>query len=113
MGDLVPRDRLVKQGLQGAGALGGGVGLLLLKGLSGIPIVGLVAAGVVTVAGIIIGTSRDDRAAGLVAVGAGVLTGVAAIFAPLGVLMTVAGWGLLAGGAYRLFTFWRNLRKRM
>ena len=114
MGDLVPRETLVKQGMQGFGALGGGVGLLLLKGLSGIPIVGLVVAGVVTLVGLAMGISREDRAAGLVAVGAGILTGLAAFFGPLGgLLMSFAGWGLIAGAGYKLFTFWRNLRKRM
>ena len=119
VGDIVPRDELVKQGWQGFAAVGGGVGLLILKAIAAIPVLGLVAAGVVTVVGLAVSTSKEDRKAGLITLGAGVMSLIGALsaFIPslpsFGFLMILAGAGLIAGGALRLFRFWKNLRKRM
>jgi len=112
MSNLIPRDQLVKDGLKGFGAVGGGLAVLILKALSSSLIVGLLAAGIVTIAGIAIGSSREDRNAGLITVAVGVLTGIAAIIPPLRWLMSIAGWGLLAAGGVALFRFFKNLRKR-
>jgi len=112
MSNLIPRDQLVKDGLKGFGAVGGGLAILILKALSSSLIVGLLAAGIVTIAGIAIGSSREDRNAGLITVAVGVLTGIAAIIPSLRWLMSIAGWGLLAAGGVALFRFFKNLRKR-
>ncbi len=115
MGDLVPRDQLVKQGMKGIAGVGGGIGLLVLTGISAHPIAGLIAGGVVAVAGAVIGSSPEDRRAGMVTVGAGLATVVASlpVIGPLvHWLLPVAGVGLILAGGWSLFKFWRNLRRR-
>ena len=92
MGDIVPRNQLVKQGVQGIAGIGGGIGLLILKAIA--------SAGFIP---------------GLIAVGAGAVTIVASIPAiggAVGWLMPVAGVGLIVAGAISLFRFLRNLRRR-
>ncbi len=113
MGDIVPREKLVKDGLKGFGAVGGGLGLLILKAISSIPIVGIVAGGIVAIAGIAIGTSKEDRNAGLITVGAGVLTAISSFIPGFRWLMSVAGWGLVIAGGITLIRFFRNLKKRV
>jgi cell division protein FtsW (lipid II flippase) len=117
MGDLVPsRQDLVKQGMRGVAGVGGGIGLLILSGIRNAGLVpGLIAGGVLAVVGLVIGRSREDRNAGLIALGAGIVTAVASIPVIGGVvgwLLPVAGIGLLLAGGYSLFKFWTNLRKR-
>ncbi|NOY09871.1 MAG: hypothetical protein GXP33_13640 [Spirochaetes bacterium] len=113
MGDLVPRDRLIKNGLKGFGAVGGGMGILILKALSTNLIVGLIAAGLVAVIGVTIGSSKEDRTAGLITLGVAAVTAVAAIVPGLRWLMSISGWGLIAAGGITLFRFFRNLKKRI
>ena len=113
MGDLVPREKLVKQGMTGVGAIGGGATILILKAISAIPLVGVIAGGAVALAGLAIGSKKEDRKAGMVAVTAGVLTGLSALFPSVSWLMLIAGLGLIGGGALKLFKFWQNLRRRM
>jgi len=117
MGDIVPREQLVKQGVRGVAGVGSGIGTLILGGIASPahPLPGLIVGGIVAVAGMVIATSREDRNAGMVAVGAGVLTALASI--PLighlvGWLMPVAGVGLIVAGGWSLIKFWRNLRRR-
>jgi hypothetical protein len=116
MKDIVPRNELVKQGVQGVAGVGGGIGLLILKGIASAGfLAGLIAGGVVLVAGLVIASSPDDRKAGLVALGAGALTILASIPVIGGVvgwLMPVAGIGLIIAGGWSLIKFWRNLRRR-
>jgi hypothetical protein len=120
MGDLIPRRELTRQGVTGVAGLFGGIGLLILKSIaslgSGLSLPGLIAAGVITLAGLVIASGREDRKAGLYTVGAGILTAVASL--PLlkgvgGFLLLAAGLGLVGGGLWSLLKFWRNLRKRM
>lgn len=118
MGDLVPREKLVKQGMKGVGGVAGGIGALVLRGLTvagGLSIPGLIIGGVVTVVGMAIGSSREDRTAGLITAGAGALTvlGSLPFLGGLGSgLLGLAGFGLLIGGGINLFKFLVNLRKR-
>ena len=52
MGDIVPRNQLVKQGVQGIAGIGGGIGLLILKAIASagfIPGLIAVGAGAVTI----------------------------------------------------------------
>jgi hypothetical protein len=119
MGDIVPRNQLVKQGFKGFAGVGGGVALLVLRAITGIggafSLPGLIVGGIVSVVGAIIATSPEDRRAGYVALGAGILTMVASL--PIlgglaGGLMWIGGIGLILAGGWSLFKFWRNLRKR-
>ena len=117
MGDLVPsRHELVKQGTKGVAGVAGGAGLLILSGISSAGLLpGLIAGGILAVAGFIIGSNREDRKAGLVAIIAGAATAVASLpfIGPLvHWLLPVAGVGLLAAGGWSLFKFWRNMRRR-
>lgn len=121
MNDIVPRKEMVKLGLKGIGGVGGGLGLFLLKGIASmggaLSIPGLIAGVLVTTAGMVIASSKEDRQAGMLAAGAGVITVVASLSIPLigglaGWLMSLAGIGLIAGGAYSLYKFWKGLKSR-
>jgi hypothetical protein len=120
MGDLIPRKELTRQGVTGVAGLFGGIGLFILRGIASIgdriSLPGLIAAGIISLAGLVIATGREDRKAGLYTVGAGILTVVASLPLVKGVgdfLLLIAGLGLVGGGLWSLIKFWRNLRKRM
>lgn len=112
MNDIVPRETLSKQGVAGFTAVAGGVGLLVMAA-SGV--LGFVIGGVLTVAGLAVGLrAKDDRRPGLVIAGAGVL-GVlsAAIGGFPGVILGLAGAGLIAYGGLSIYRFIRGLKSRM
>jgi hypothetical protein len=95
------------------------VALLILRAIahigSGFSLAGLIVGGIVSVVGAVIASSPEDRRAGWVAIGAGLLTAIASLPGIGGVaswLMMVGGIGLILGGGWSLFKFWRNLRKR-
>ncbi len=119
MGDLIPREKLIRQGMRGLGGLGGGIGMLVLRiftGGPGLSLLGLIVGGAVTVFGLTVASSREDRRAGLVVTAAGLLTAAASLPWVGGIgqtLMTLGGIGLLAVGAFNLVKFLVNLRKRM
>jgi hypothetical protein len=113
MGDIVPRKTLVKQALQGAGGIVGGIALIALSGLGGIA--GWIVGGVIAALGLLLSTSKDDRVPGLIVAGAGALTLIAQIPFIRGVasfLMTISGIGLIGAGIFSLFMFFRNLKSR-
>jgi hypothetical protein len=120
MGDIVPRNQLVKQGVQGIAGIGGGVGLLILRAIAAIgegafSVAGLIVGGVVTVAGFVIMSSPEDRSAGMITIGAGALTLAASLPLVGGIanaFMWIGGFGLIIAGAISLFRFLRNLRRR-
>jgi hypothetical protein len=120
MGDIVPRNQLVKQGVQGIAGIGGGVGLLILRAIAAIgegafSVAGLIVGGVVTVAGFVIMSSPEDRSAGMITIGAGALTLAASLPLVGGIanaFMRIGGFGLIIAGAISLFRFLRNLRRR-
>ncbi len=112
MGDLVPRKEITKQGVSGVGGVGGGAALLLL---GSIPVVGAILGAVLTVAGIAIGKSKEDRLPGTVVAGAGILailSAIPVIGGAAGALLKIGGWGLIAFGGWSLVRFIMNLRKR-
>ena len=114
MGDLVPRDRLVRQGMKGVGGIVSGAALLFLSGLSGPA--GWIVGGLLTLVGLGISTSREDRTAGIVTAGAGILIIVSAAIPGVGPvagwLMRAGGIALLLGGGLSIVRFILNLRKR-
>ena len=116
MGDIVPRGVVVGQGMRGIAGVGGGTALLILNGIAKAGFLpGLIVGGLVVVAGLVLGSSREDRRAGTVTtvVGAAtVLASIPAIHRALGWLMPAAGVALILVGLWSLFKFWRNLRKR-
>ena len=118
MGDIVPREQLVKTGSKGVGGIVGGAGLFLLRAFtigSGFSLPGIIIGGLVSVFGLGISSSPKDRMAGMVTTGAGLLTVIASLPIVGGLasaLMWIGGAGLLAGGAYNLYKFIKGLKKR-
>jgi len=117
MNDMVPTRTLAKQGVAAVAGIGGGIGLWGLRLLSHIPIVGLVAGGVVALIGVgaLSSSAPEDRRAGLIATAAGGLTILSniGIFAGLaGGLMSVAIVGLLGMGAWNAYKFIKGLKTR-
>ena len=115
MGELVPRKTLVKQALKGIGGIGGGIALLVLSGATGI--FGFVIGGIVTVIGLAVSTSKEDRLAGAITTGAGALTLISAAQLPIlagiaGPLMWIGGGALLISGVFSLINFIKNLNAR-
>jgi hypothetical protein len=116
MNEIVPAKTLVKHGSKALGGIAGGGALLVLNGIAAAPVAGLVVGGILTIGGLGIGaSSKDDRVAGAVTAGAGVLTALTAIplVGPLASgLLSLAGVGLLIGGGVSLYKFWKGLKSR-
>ena len=113
MGELLPRNELVKQGMIGFGALVGGTVLLLLPGLPGI--LGWILGGVLAVLGLGLISTKENRLTGALIAAVGILT----IVSQTGTLGPVAGWLMRFGGISLLLTggisltrFFINLGKR-
>jgi hypothetical protein len=110
MSDMVPRNVLTKQGVQGVGAVAGGVVLLVLAGGGWFSIV---VGAVLAIGGLALAGSRSDRTAGIVTAVAGAATLLTGIFGgPLAWRMRAAGFVFLGGGIYLLIRFFRGLRSR-
>ncbi len=113
MNEMVPRKTLVKYGTQG---IGGVVGGAVILGLGSLGTVGsLVVGGIVALVGLAVSSSKDDRTAGMVAAGAGVITAATAI--PFigklaGTLLGISGVGLLIAGGISLYKFIRGYKSR-
>ena len=118
MSNLPARSELAKTAVRGFGALGGGVALLVLAGLSR-GLIGVIVGGALAVVGLSVGSSRSDRTAGVITAAAGILSilsGLSSIvggFPNLSGMMWVAGIGLAAYGGFSLYRFFTNLRRRM
>mgnify|MGYP006299969141 CR=1 FL=1 len=120
MNELVPRERLLRQGMTGIGSTGAGLGLLLLRSVTqfgaGLSLPGLVVGGVLVVAGAGLSAGkRADRIGGTAIAAGGLLTGLASL--PLvgglaSALMWLGGLGLVGTGAVNLYRFVRGLRSR-
>ncbi|MBN2533780.1 MAG: hypothetical protein JXB88_12870 [Spirochaetales bacterium] len=113
MGELVPRKDMVKQAMMGIGGIGGGIAIFLLGGLPWPA--GMIVGGIIAVIGFAISTSKKDRTAGLMTLGAGALLAISKIpgIGPLaGFVLGVAGVGLLLVGGLSIYKFIKNLNAR-
>jgi hypothetical protein len=113
MGDIVPRDSIVKYGMNAAGGVIGGILMLSLRHLPFVP--ALIVGGIFALAGLLITRSREDRTTGSVLAGAGILiavAGIPVIGAIAGFLMVISGIGLLAIGVVNIVRFFKGLRSR-
>ena len=111
--EIISRQELNKQLMKGAGGVIGGVGLLVLGSVSTIP--AIILSGAVILAGLGLSSSKKDRLAGLIAIGAGAL-GILAQIPIVGALATplliIGGIGLLGAGGISLYKFIKNMQKR-
>jgi hypothetical protein len=110
MGDIVPRKEVERDGVRGFTGVAAGAGLLVLASLG--TVLGLVAGAALAAVGFGMSASKDDKIAGGVLAGAGILTVLAKAFGLGGGLLTVGGIGLLAYGGYSLYNFYRKLKAR-
>jgi hypothetical protein len=114
MSDLVPRVQVTRQGVKGVSAIAGGVALLVLAAGGWF---GIIAGGVLTVAGLALSGSKSERRAGILTAvvgGATLATGILGSWIPgIPWLMRAAGILLLGGGIWSLVRFFSNLKKRM
>ena len=110
--EIVPTGTLVRHGTAGVGGIVGGAALLLLGSIGG-PWA-FIVGGVVTIAGIVVGASgKDDRLAGGIIAGAGLLTLLSGFGLGIGgALLTLGGIGLLAVGGIGMYKFIKGLRAR-
>ncbi len=112
MNEIVPREVLVKQGMKAVGGIGGGVGLLILGAFTGATIPAIIIGGVLTAIGLAITSrSKDDKLAGGITAGAGILTILKGLLGA-GWLITLPGIGLLVAGGVSLYKFIKGLRSR-
>ena len=116
MNELVPRSQLTRQAMTGAAGVGGGVALLILNAVARAGfLAGAIVGGIIAVAGLVVASSKEDRTAGWVAVGAGLVTivgSIAGIGSAVRWLLPVGGIALLIMGAVQLVRFFRNLKRR-
>jgi hypothetical protein len=119
MSDIVPRSQLTKQGTYGVMATAGGVALLILASGGWF---GVIAGGVLLVAGLALSSSKSDKGIGVVTAvvgGAAVATGLLGHIPILSwfvraadFIMRAGGVVLIGTGIYSLIRFFGNLRKR-
>lgn len=113
MGELVPRKEMVKQAMMGIGGIGGGIAIFLLGGLPWLA--GMIAGGIIAVIGLALSSTKKDRTAGLMTLGAGALLAISkipAIGGLAGFILGVAGIGLLVVGGISIYKFIKNLNAR-
>jgi hypothetical protein len=119
MSDIVPRSQLNKRGVQGVAAIAGGIGVLILSAFGGHLIGGLLVGGAITIVGLALSGSKNDRTVGLVTAALGAATIISSIPFLRGIggffhgLMVASGIVLLGIGGLSLFRFISGLRKRM
>ena len=119
MSEIVPRSQLTKQGTFGVLATGGGVVLLILARGT---LFGIIAGGVLLIAGLALSGSKSDKSLGIVtavvggiALATGLLGHIPVLSWFVGVgdfIMRATGIVLIGTGIYSLFRFFSNLRKR-
>jgi hypothetical protein len=112
MSEIEPRSQVSRSGMKGVGAVAGGAGLLVLAGISAIPLIGIIGGAVIAVVGLALMTSRSDRTAGIVTAVAGAATLLGALIPGLRLLIWLPGVGLLGVGIYSLVRFFRGVKSR-
>ena len=113
MNEVVPRKELERNAYTAIGGVGGGIGLLALRAVAmSNPIIGAVVGGGLVLAGLGISKTKEDRTAGMVATGAGIVTGIAALTGIGSGLMTLGGLGLLGLGGWSVYKFLKGMKSR-
>ncbi len=117
--DIVPREKLTKQGITGVVSAVGGVASLIFASITASVAGGIIVGGIVTVAGLLLSGTKHEKTAGVITtvVGAATLAGslpvLRGIFEPLVHGVLVAGGIVLLGvGVYSLVKFFRGLKSR-
>jgi hypothetical protein len=110
MGEIVPRKEVSREGMKAVGGLAGGAALMVLSSLGNVP--GLIVGGVITLAGLGLTASKEDRLVGGIAAGAGALTVLSKLLGFGGGLLFVGGAALLVTGSISLVNFIRKLKSR-
>ncbi|MBN1696040.1 MAG: hypothetical protein JW881_00885 [Spirochaetales bacterium] len=113
MGELVPRQQLVKQAMVGVGGIGGGIILLALGGVGFWP--GIIIGGLIGIVGLAMAASKKDKGAGLIVAGGGIVYALSRLpfLKPIaGFLLGAGGIALIAVGAYSAYKFIKNLNAR-
>ncbi|HUX49358.1 MAG TPA: hypothetical protein VMW73_01090 [Spirochaetia bacterium] len=116
MNEMVPRNELMKQGGKAVGGIGGGAALLIVGALSASTVPAIIIGGVLTVFGLIVASkSKEDKLAGGVVAGAGILTflkGMPFLHSLAGGLLWISGVGLIVAGGVSLYKFIKGLKAR-
>ncbi len=113
MGDIIPRQHVIKYGSKAVGGIVGGIIIITLKTLPFIP--ALIVGGIVALIGFSLSRSREDTLASYLIGAAGILIalgGIPIIGGIAGFLLTVSGIGLIVAGGINLFRFFKSLRSR-
>ncbi|MGA2640085.1 MAG: hypothetical protein ABSG21_04155 [Spirochaetia bacterium] len=113
MSDIVPRSQVTKDGVKAAGAIAGGVVLVVLATVGWL---GIIAGAALTIAGLALSSSKSDRTAGIVTTVVGVAalaTGILGRWIPgIPWLMRIAGLVFVGVGIYSLVKFFRGMKTR-
>jgi hypothetical protein len=109
MSDIVSRSEVTKSGVKAVGAIAGGVTLLIL---AAVPLFGIIAGGVLLVAGLALSSSKSDRTAGIVTAVVGAASLVTGIFHGVSWIMQAAGILFIGTGIYALVKFFRGMKTR-
>jgi hypothetical protein len=113
--DIVPRNQLAGQGARGVIAIAGGIGALVLAGMTSWT--GIIVGGLLAVIGLVLSGPKKERIGGIVIAVAGAAVLVGSIGIPLisrfaDWVMRAAGIVLIGVGGYSLVKFISGLRKR-
>ena len=113
MYEMVPRKELERNAMTGIGGIGGGLAVLAVSSVvAGNPIIGLLIAAGMGFGGYRMTKSAEDRTAGKVLMGAGVLTAISALPWFGTGLFTLAGVGLIGWGGYSIYKFVKGMKSR-
>jgi len=117
--EIVPREKVSKQGVQGDVTTAGGIVTFIVAaittGVGGIHWLGAILGVVVGVAGLALSSSRHDRTLGVVTtvVGAGMAVASFGLLRGLIHGVLIGGGIVLVGiGVYSLYRFFRGLKSR-
>jgi hypothetical protein len=114
MGEIVSRNEMSNQLMKGVGGVGAGIALLIIFPIAG-STVGLIAAGVLALAGLILSAAKTQRKAAAVTLGAGIITGAAYLLQKIPIinsLFWIAPIGLIIAGGFSLYKFFKNMKAR-